>query len=343
MPTLPAEAAPAALSDRFFDALQQVQDKLVHLVAFSPLLLVAAFIVLLSIWLGGVASRHLYILTPLRRRNPYMDGMVRSTVRIVIGTVGLLIALDLLNATSLVGAVLGSAGVIGLVLGFAFKDIAENYMAGVLLSLRQPFRPGDKVRVDTQEGKVVSLTSRATILMTDDGNHLQLPNSMVFKSVLLNFTRNPKLKLSFTIGVGARAPLHDAMDAGMAALCGVDGVLDDPPVNAAIRSLDSDQVTLQFEAWIDQTRNDAGKTRSEAMRRVRAALWNAGIPPPQQVRRVVLSRTPIEDAPPADPGQPRDTSVDRALDAQLRQAQREERGEDLLAAAGNDPPAPDPR
>lgn len=331
---MPADAAPEALSQRFLEALHQVQDKLVHLIAFSPLLLIAVLIVWLSIWLGGVASRRLHFLTPLGRRNPYMVGMLRNTVRIVIGVVGLLIALDLLNATPLVGAVLGSAGLVGLVLGFAFKDIAENYIAGVLLSLRQPFRPGDKVRVDTHEGKVVSLTSRATILMTDDGNHLQLPNSMVFKSVLLNFTRNPKLKLWFPVGVGARAPLHDAMEAGLAALRGVEGVLADPPVNVAILSLQTDQVTLQFEAWIDQTRNDAGKTRSEALRRVRAALWDAGIPPPQLVRRVVLSRTPIDDAPPSDPGECRDTSVDRTLDAQLHEAQREERGRNLLVEDG---------
>ena len=89
--------------------------------------------------------------------------------------IGILIALDLLGASSLVGAVLGSAGVIGLVLGFAFKDIAENYIAGILLSLRRPFAPGDHVVVDrVHEGKVVALTSRATLLMTLDGNQVAL-------------------------------------------------------------------------------------------------------------------------------------------------------------------------
>ena len=82
----------------------------------------------------------------------------------MITLIGILIALDLLGASSLVGAVLGSAGVIGLVLGFAFKDIAENYIAGILLSLRRPFAPGDHVVVDrVHEGKVVALTSRTTL------------------------------------------------------------------------------------------------------------------------------------------------------------------------------------
>ena len=178
----------------------------------------------------------------------------------------MLVALDLLGATSLVGAVLGSAGVVGLVLGFAFKDIAENYVAGVLLSLRRPFAPGDHVRIDSHEGKVVSLNSRATVLMTMDGNHLQLPNSLVFKSVLL-ISAATRAGASSSRPTSARASWHLAMDTGLAALASVDGVLAEPAPNVLIRSLSDSGATLQFQAWIDQTRNDLGKTRSEAMRR----------------------------------------------------------------------------
>src|SRR5690606_6551142 len=95
------------------------------------------------------------------------------------------LALDLVGWTAAAGAVLGSAGVVGLVLGFAFKDIAENYIAGVLLSLRRPFAPGDHVRIDAHEGKIVALTSRATMMMTLDGNELRLPNALVFKAVIM--------------------------------------------------------------------------------------------------------------------------------------------------------------
>src|SRR3546814_10287465 len=88
-------------------------------------------------------------------------------------------------------------GVIGLVLGFAFKDIAENYIAGVLLSVRKPFSPGELIAIEDYQGKVVALTSRTTILMTLDGNQLQLPNALVFKSVLLNYSQNPRRRFDF--------------------------------------------------------------------------------------------------------------------------------------------------
>ena len=319
------------LASQFADAFEQVQAKLVQLAAHAPLLLVATVIVLASLWLGRVVSQRMRGLGRLNHDNPYMDGLLRTGVRAVIGLAGLLVALDLLNATSLVGAVLGSAGVIGLVLGFGFKDIAENYIAGVLLSLRQPFSPGDTVRVESHEGKVVALTSRATILMTADGNHLQLPNSLVFKSVLLNYTRNPKRRFEFEVAVDARSSWHVAMEQGLAAIASVDGVLRDPAPSTLVRAIGSDGGTLLFTGWIDQRRNDLARTRSEAMRQVRSRLHEAGIAPPEPLQRVLVLRADDAPAPFVNGGPPRDTSVDHELDQQLDQARHMEGdGADLL-------------
>ena len=339
MPILDPDKLPTAssLGERFMTALEQVQDKLLHLVASAPLLLVALLIVLFASWLGGFISRRMRVVKRFSSSNPYMEGLLRSTVRIVITVAGVVVALDLLNATSLVGAVLGSAGVIGLVLGFGFKDIAENYIAGVLLSLRKPFSPGDTVRIDSFEGKVVALTARATILMTADGNHLQLPNSVVFKSVLLNYSRNPKRRFDFETSIDNRASWHRAMDIGIEAIASVEGVLAEPKPASLIRTLSNDGATLQFTGWIDQTRNDLARTRSEAMRQVRKQFRNAGIVPPESVQRVVLQRSE-DDAPHAnESSQARDTSVDRALDAQVGRARELEDGGDLLRPQ---PPAP---
>ena len=308
------------LASRFSEALDQVQVKLVHLVANAPLLLVAILIVLASLWLGRVTSRRMRSLRRLSRDNPYMDGLLRTGVRVLIGLGGILVALQLLDATSLVGAVLGSAGVIGLVLGFAFKDIAENYIAGVLLSLRQPFAPGDTVRIDSHEGKVVALTSRATILMTVEGNHLQLPNSLVFKSVLLNYTRNPKRRFDFEVAVDNHSSWHVAMEQGLAAIASVEGVLADPAPSTVVRSIGNDGGNLLFTGWIDQRRNDVARTRSEAMRKVRSRLHAAGIESPGPVQRVLLVRGGQAGAEYANGGPARDTSVDRALDVQLDHA-----------------------
>jgi small-conductance mechanosensitive channel len=326
----------SVLYTRFAAALDLVAARLVKLVAGAPLLLVAILLVLFAAWLGSFLSRRMRVLARLGGNNPYMDGLLRGIVRGLVTLAGVLVALNLLNATALVSAVLGSAGVVGLVLGFAFKDIAENYVAGVLLSLRRPFSPGDAVRIDAYEGKVVALTSRATVLMTAEGNHLQLPNGLVFKSVLLNYTRNPKRRFDFETNVGSRASWHEAMETGIAALAGLEGVLREPAPNALIRTISNDGATLQFQAWIDQTRNDLGKTRSEGMRRVRKALREAGIAPPDPVQKVQLQRETGAEPHAAESATSRDTSVDHALDAQVGHARAVEEGADLLDAP---PPA----
>jgi len=337
-PTAAAQAVEhSTLYLRFAAALDLMETRLVKLVANAPLLLVAILIVLFAAWFGSFLSRRMRLLSRLGGNNPYMDGLLRGIVRGLVTLAGVLVALNLLNATALVSAVLGSAGVVGLVLGFAFKDIAENYVAGVLLSLRRPFSPGDHVRIDSHEGKVVSLTSRATVLMTMDGNHLQLPNALVFKSVLLNYSRNPRRRFEFETNIGAQASWHQAMDIGLAALAAVDGVLVDPAPNVLIKSLADNGATLQFHGWIDQTRNDLGKTRSEAMRRVRKTLRAAEIVPPDAVQKVMLLRDAGEQAPAPETTASRDTSVDRALDAQVGRAREVEDGADLLDSA---PPKP---
>lgn len=329
---------------RFKAALTEVEAKLVRLTARIPLLIMALLIVMLSVWLGGVLSRRIRLVKRLSNRNPYMDGLLRSVVRGLVVLGGLLLALDLLGATALVGAVLGSAGVVGLVLGFAFKDIAENYIAGILLSVRQPFNPGDTVRIDSHEGRVVALTSRTTQLMTADGNHLSLPNGVVFKSVMLNFTRNPKRRFDFTTNIATGHSWHAAMDIGIAALRKIEGVLDDPAPSALILELNNDAATLRFMGWIHQHDNDLAKTRSEAMRLVRRALRDAGLTPPDGVQRVQISRElekSADEAGSRESGASRDTSVDRTLDDQIDHTESED-GKDLLARQGaskTDPPS----
>lgn len=326
------------LRARFHTALVQVEIKLLQLVAAAPLLLVAVLIVLLAAWLGRVLSRRTNWLR--RSRNPYMDGLIRRIVQTLMLLAGVLIALDLLGATSLVGAVLGSAGVVGLVLGLAFKDIAENYVSGILLSLRRPFSPGDHVVIDTREGKVVALDSRATTLITLDGNQLRLPNALVFKSVILNYSHNPKRRFEFTITLDPAESIRQSQEIGLSEIVKVDGVLTDPAPSSLVHEFTPAGIALRFFGWVDQHASDPGKTRSEAIRLVKAAYARAGIDPPRTVYHIVTSRAASsgDDKPePAhDEATQVDTSVNRDVDAQL-QAERRARDDDNLLESGGAP------
>lgn len=316
------------LGTRLRAAFDLMVAKLIQLVAATPLLLVAVVIVLFSVWIGGFFARRLHWLR-IKSSNPYMDGLLQRIVQSVALLIGLLAALDLLGATSLVGAVLGSAGVVGLVVGFAFRDIAENYVSGILLSIRRPFSPGDHVVIDTREGKVVALSSRATVLMTMDGNELTIPNAMVFKSIMLNYSRNPKRRFDFTVSIDAGESISKSTALALEQIVKVPGVLDDPAPSSVVKDFAPSGVVLQFFGWVDQRETDLGKSRGEAIRLIKAAFAHAGIDQPQTTYNIVSKRASAEEASPPKEREPvrasqADTSVNRDIDEQLAQAQRAE-------------------
>ena len=327
----------ANLHTRLDSALDQVKDKLVRIVAAIPLLAVAILIVALSWWIGRVVSRRPARWLRDRSRNPYMDGLVRRGLQAVVLLLGILLALNLLGATALVGAVLGSAGVVGLAFGFAFKDVAENYISGVLLSLRRPFAPGDRLVIDKYEGKVVALTSRTTLLMTLDGNHLSLPNALVFKSVVLNYSVNPKRRFDVLLPIDPSQSIRRAQELALQAMARVDGVLADPAPSWSADGYNAKGIDLRFHGWVDQRESDLGKVRSEALRAIKGAFGHNGVLGPETVRYLPPEAPAVPFTqprkPPAEPDNEEscgDTSVNRDIDAQLAAAQRANTDRNLL-------------
>lgn len=326
--------------------LQPIAERLLEksqdMLAALPLLLVALAIVWIAWRFGGWLSKR-QTLERIDDRNPFLRDLARTTVRWLVMLAGVLIALEILDATALVGAVLGTAGVIGVAIGFAFKDILENYIAGILMSLRQPFAPRDHVVIDGNEGVIVALNSRATILMTLDGNHLRLPNALVFRSVTLNYTRNPSRRFQFEIGVGVEEDLVQAQEIGIAELRRIDGVIAEPPPRALIAALGDSNVQVRFHGWVDQRSHDFLLVKSEAIRRVKLALEEAGMDMPEPIYRVQMSeRTPAAASarkkPPSADAVPRgavDTRVKDDLDPQIDSDLDKHGSGDLL-----DPDAP---
>ncbi|MGY4516521.1 small conductance mechanosensitive channel [Lysobacter sp. HA18] len=307
-------------------ALQQVGGKLIGLVARLPLLLVAALIVLIAWWIGRSVSRRIH-LSRFSAKNPYIDSLVARLVNWVILLVGLLIALDLLEATAIVGALLGSAGVVGIAIGFAFRDIAENYVAGILLSLRRGFSPGDHILVDKYEGKVVALTSRSTLLMTFDGVQVAVPNGIVFKSVVTNFTQNPKRRFEFLMVIDTAESIREAQETAIGEIKKVAGVLDDPSPSWAVDGYLNGGIQLKFQGWVNQRESDLGKVRSEAVRAVKSAFEKAQIDGPRPVQYMFTAPLPpavahrigmeVVATPQTEPEGCGDTSVNHDIDAQV--------------------------
>jgi small-conductance mechanosensitive channel len=251
-------------------------------------------------------------------RNPFLAELIGSAIRFVFVLGGIIIALNMIGAGALLGAVLGGAGVVGLALGFAMRDTIENYVSSLMLSLRQPFHANDLVRIDNCEGRVVRLTTRATILMTPDGNHLRVPNSTVFKAVILNFTRNPHRRFDFVLQIDFRADPNKARDCGFAALDALDFVLKEPAPAAVVQEAAYPYISVQYLAWLDQSKTDFGKGRSQALAAVKRALEEQGLSPPDPVTHVHMEREPPARPEPTatqppPPAAPHDVAPEKAV------------------------------
>ena len=311
----------------------ELEERAFAALRFIPLLLVAALVVAIAI---GIARRLARADRVFRwvTRNVFLQDLARQAAQGFVVVLGGLLALELLDATAVVGAVLGAAGLAGLAIGFAFRDLVENYIASILLSLRQPFAPNDHVRIEGYEGKVIRLTSRATNLLTFDGNHVRLPNAMVFKAAIENYSRKPERRFGFAVGIGVDENLSRTQDLAVSVLRGIEGVLDEPGPVVLVETLGDSNVALRVYGWIDQGKSDFSRVRSEAIRLVKNALDAADVEMPEPILRVRIEGAEeaavesVEDEA-VEPTEARDVAADRHLDREI-EAERAAEEPDLL-------------
>jgi small-conductance mechanosensitive channel len=330
------------LTRRMRPIVADVWERLLGLMTGIPLFAVSVAVFVLFIMIGRWLSRWEALFRRISR-NVFARELVRQAVRVAFLLGGAVVALEILDATALFAAVAGVAGLAGLAISFAFRDLVENYIASVLLSLRQPFQADDHVVISGYEGRVVRLTSRATILMTLDGNHVRIPNADVYKGILLNYSRNPERRFGFAVGVAGETDLARAVNLGVETLEQMGGVLAEPSAAGWVEALADWTVVLRFSAWIDQRETDWFKARGEGIRLVKEAFETAGIVMPLPVVSLAIvperrSGAELEGAEPApddrDLGAAStgpEPEVDISRDTDLESALAEDR-----AAGGND-------
>lgn len=330
--------------------IDQFRASLASLVRALPLIGLASLIFLIIAFL----THRLACWMRLWRRimpNTFLAELLSQAIRVAGIIIALITALNLIGATALMGTILGGAGVLGIAIGFAVRDTLENYISSIMLSLRQPFRSGDHIIINEHEGIAVRLTSRATILMTREGNHLRIPNATVFKAVILNYTTNPERRFDFELGVDAADNPIAAMQSGLNAISAFAFVLDEPKPAARIQTVGDSNIVLQFQGWVNQSETDFHKARSLAIRAAMTVLEDEGFTMPEPIYRLRFDGAPpiasnateaeisVHDFAPEPPVAEKkvgvsDHSIDVSRDTSLEEKAAEERaegdGSDLL-------------
>lgn len=272
--------------------LEPAKEELIALwrqgVASVPLVGVGLVVLVLAFVAASLVRR---VLDPLIGRwtdSALLEAVLRKVVYAVVLIIGIYIALRVSGMTRIALTVVSGTGIIGLILGFAFRDIAENFLASLLLSVQRPFRLGDVIEVDGKLGVVRKVTNRGTLLIDFDGNHIQISNATVYKSTIKNFSANPKQRLTFTVGIGYDDDVSHAQEVLWKMLDEHDAILDDPEPLVLVEELGASTVNLRAYYWIDGSKHSMLKVGSSAMRLAKVVLTREGISMPDESREVIF-------------------------------------------------------
>lgn len=298
-----------------------VQEMLRNAVRAIPTIIVAVTILLLTA-LGMFVSGWLAERTILSRvANRLLKGVMRKALMLIVLLFGIYLVLQISGLTRLAATVIGGTGLLGLVIGIAFRDIAENFLASILISMQNPFRYGDLIEIEGVQGYVQRVNTRGTLLMTLEGNHVQIPNSTIYKSKILNFTSNPKVRLDFLIGVGYDVPLTEAQRIAKETLEQHPAVLNDPEPIVLVEDLAAATVNLRLYYWIDGHKFSVLKVNSALMRQVKTVFEEQGFSMPGDAREIIFpqgvpiqmtegAQLPVpEAAPPREIARPRESLI----------------------------------
>lgn len=251
-------------------------------------LLIIILGVLIGIWLGRFFRKRI----SARTSDPLMSKFLGKAIRFIIIITAIMLALRAAGLGGIATGILTAAGASAVVLGFAFKDIGENFIAGIILAFNRPFDVNDTVEIGDNFGKVKALEFRYTKLKTFDGKDVYIPNSDVLTEPVTNFTEDGFYRWSFVIGIAYEDNIDGAKKTVMEALRKDAMVIEDEEhQNFVIEDeLATSTVNLKVFFWVDTKdfRMQALITKGNVVRAVKEALEDNGYYMPADIHEIKL-------------------------------------------------------
>lgn len=253
-----------------------------------PFVVFGALILVLSVLAGWVATRWAERLLSSRVRANLLRTVLARALGTFVFLAGIYVILRISGLTQLALTIIGGTGLVGLAVGIAFRDITENFLASLFLSMQRPFETGDLVEVAGVTGFVQQLNVRTTILMNLQGNLVQIPNATIYKSTIRNFTANPNRREDFVVGIGYDDAIDAAQEVARQVLAEHPAVLNDPEPAVLVDSLGDATVNLRVYFWLNGLEHSYLKVRSSVIRLVKRAFQQRGITMPDAARELIF-------------------------------------------------------
>lgn len=250
-----------------------------------------AVVVLLATWvLVRFAARIAQAVTGRTHLRSDLKELLETLVKVAIWLVGFLLAATIVIPGFTFGGMIAGLGIGAVAIGFAFKDIFENFLAGVLIMLRDKMQIGDTVECEDVRGKVEHISLRETHIRQPNGELTIVPNSMLFTNPVLIVTDVPVRRDQTVMGVDAGCDLALAQQVITAAVRGIAAVDGEKPVQVFAQGFDSGAgaVELLVRWWTNAAVHDLTEVRSEVVMAIGRALSDAGIELPSTATTEVI-------------------------------------------------------
>jgi len=246
--------------------------------------------------LGAASVAHRAVLRVFKRRSRSdLATMLAGAARWGIIGLGLLIVATIIFPSISPANLLSTLGIGSIAIGFAFKDILQNWLAGLLILLRQPFRQGDQIIVGKHEGTVEHIEARATLIKTYDGRRVIIPNSAVYTDAVTVNTAFPLRRSQYDVGIGYSDDIDLACEIIVKAIQRLEGAAEEPGPEAFAWELAGSSVNIRVRWWTHSKRSEVVRAQGRVIRAVKLALTKAGIDLPFPTN-VVLLHDQMEEA-----------------------------------------------
>lgn len=274
------QTASSADQPRDFD-VSIIWRTFIHLaesfLARLPYIVVGAVVFLIFLVFARIAKKVLRKMGESSRLDAMLAYLFSRLASGVIITLGFFAGATVIFPTLTPGSLVAGLGITSVAIGFAFKDILQNFFAGILILWRRPFRVGDQIRTNGYEGTVEEINIRSTRLKTYEGERAVLPNGDVYMGAILVRTAYPKRRVQFTVGVGYKDSIEEARTTISRVLAETQGVLDDPGPWVYVMELAPSSVNFNVYFWVESEQANVLAVSDRVATGIKLALDKAGI------------------------------------------------------------------
>jgi small-conductance mechanosensitive channel len=282
----PLAAGPLTAASGVARLTEAAQSYLDSLIAAVPSL-ITALIVLVLFWIGaGVARNIAGSLSESITDDENLKSLFGTLARIAVIVVGLFVTASILFPGLKAGDLVAVLGLSSVAIGFAFKDIFENFLAGILILVQRPFHIDDQILVNDFEGIVEEINIRSTSLKTFDGERVIIPNSDIYSSAVRVRTAFDKRRTTFQTGIGYDENVDEGREVILEALDSCETILEEPAPQVLTTSHGDSSVGFDVRFWTDSRKGNVVAARDEVATKVKAALDEADIEIPYPYRTV---------------------------------------------------------